>query len=112
MPQKTLGDIPAYNRMYGNSCGRCHMANEAIWEQKRADGKLQPGAFFLYPLPENLGIKLDLAKTNQIKAILPKSIAENYDLPSATWSAAPTASASSPPPTCNMSSTSSRPKAG
>ena len=80
MPQKTLADIPAYNRMYGNSCGRCHMANEAIWEQQRADGVMKPGAFYLYPLPENIGIKLDLAKTNKIKTILPNSIAEKYDL--------------------------------
>jgi hypothetical protein len=80
MPQKTLADIPAYNRMYAGSCGRCHMANEAIYEQKRADGTLKPGAFFLYPLPENIGIKLDLAKTNKIKAILPNSIAEKHDL--------------------------------
>ena len=80
MPKQQPSDIPAYNRMYGNSCGRCHMLNEAKWEQQRADGTMKPGAFFLFPLPENIGITLDLTRGNQIKAIKPDSFAQKANL--------------------------------
>jgi hypothetical protein len=80
MPQKTPADIPAFNKLYGGTCGRCHMLNEAKWEQQRTDGTQKKGAFFLYPLPENVGIKLDLAKCNQVKAIVKGSAAEKSGL--------------------------------
>src|SRR5436190_12324443 len=56
-PKLKPADIPAYKKMYAGSCGRCHMLNEAKWEQQRQDGTMKAGAFFFYPLPENIGIK-------------------------------------------------------
>src|SRR5206468_3529977 len=76
MPKQTPNDIPTYNRMYGNSCGRCHMINEAKWEQQRADHTMKPGAFFLYPLPETIGIKLDTTKGNKVKEVRANTLAE------------------------------------
>jgi serine protease Do len=75
MPKQYPNDIPAYNRIYGNTCGRCHMVNEAKWEQQRADGAMKPGAFYLYPLPETVGIKLDLVKGNKVKEVRPDTFA-------------------------------------
>jgi hypothetical protein len=75
-------DIPAYRKLYSNSCCRCHMLNEAKWEQQRMDGTMKPGPFFLYPLPDNIGIKLDLTKGNQIKEIARGSFAEKGGLKS------------------------------
>ncbi len=69
MPQQQPNDIPAYNRMYGGSCGRCHMLNEAKWEQQRSDGTMKPGAFYFYPLPETVGIKLDRTKGNKVQEV-------------------------------------------
>ena len=79
-PRKKPSDIPAYNKMYGGSCGRCHMLNEAKWEQQRLDGTMKEGAFFFFPLPENIGIKLDLTQGNRIKAIFKDSFAEKSGL--------------------------------
>ncbi len=76
MPQQQPSDIPAYNRLYGNTCGRCHMLNEAKWEQARADGTQKAGAFYLYPLPETVGIKLDTTKGNLVKEVRPRTFAE------------------------------------
>jgi serine protease Do len=73
-------DIPAFNRLYGGSCGRCHMLNEAKWEQQRADSTMKPGPFFLYPLPDNVGIKLDLTECNRIKEIVKDSFAAKAGL--------------------------------
>src|SRR5207244_9574272 len=75
-PKKRPEDIPAYNKLYGGSCGRCHMLNEAKWEQQRLDGTMKLGAFFLYPLPDNVGIKLDLIKGNQVVEVVKDSFAE------------------------------------
>jgi serine protease Do len=82
VPPKAMrpSDIPAYQKMYANACGRCHMLNEAKWEQLRMDGTMKQGAFFLYPLPENVGIKLDLTKGNRIKEIVKGSFADNSGL--------------------------------
>ena len=79
-PRQQPADIPAYTRLYGNSCGRCHMLNEAKWEQQRQDGTMKKGAFFLYPLPENVGIELDLTLGNRIKEVRENSFAENAGL--------------------------------
>src|SRR5438034_469661 len=48
MPRKRPADVPTYAKLYGNSCGRCHMMNEAKWEQARADGTMKDGPFFFY----------------------------------------------------------------
>ena len=81
MPKLQPIDIPAYARTYGaNNCGRCHMLNEAKWEQQRADGTMKDGPFFMYPLPETIGIKLDLTKGNKIKEVRPNTFAENAGL--------------------------------
>lgn len=79
-PTQRPADIPAYNKMFGGSCGRCHMLNEAKWEQQRLDGTMKQGAFFFYPLPENIGIKLDLTKGNRVKEIVKDSFADKAGL--------------------------------
>jgi serine protease Do len=73
-------DIPAYRKLYGNTCGRCHMLNEAKWEQQRLDGTMKQGPFFLYPVPDNIGIKLDIIKGNVIKEIVKGSFADKGGL--------------------------------
>ena len=74
-PKQQPAEIPAYTKLYGGSCGRCHMLNEAKWEQQRLDGVMKPGAFFLYPLPDNIGIRLDLTQGNRIREIAKDSFA-------------------------------------
>jgi hypothetical protein len=76
MPKMKPADMPAYRNTFGNSCGRCHQLNEAKWEQARLDKSMKDGPFFIYPLPDNIGIKLDLTKGNRVRQISEGSFAE------------------------------------
>jgi len=73
---KRPGDLPGLNFLgYAGSCVRCHMVHESLFEQKRREGKLQPGDLWLYPVPETIGLTLDTKFGNAIRNVLPESAA-------------------------------------
>jgi hypothetical protein len=80
-PEKKPGDIPALHALgYGNSCVRCHMIHEAQLAQKRKDPGLQAGDFWLFPPPENIGLKLERTEGNRVQEVLPDSLAAKVGL--------------------------------
>lgn len=50
-------------------CIHCHQAKEILNEQLRADGKWSRELLFRYPLPDNLGILLEVDRGNVVKRI-------------------------------------------
>ena len=77
-PKFTLDDMPSYrrNRVAQEECAHCHFANNFRIKELRAAGKFTKDALFQYPLPENIGVTLDVDKNNVVKAVLPDSPAQ------------------------------------
>jgi serine protease Do len=77
VPEKrlTVADFPAFARSGGarGECYHCHFANNARFAQLRADGKFKKEMLFQYPLPENLGITLDVDANTLVASVRPDS---------------------------------------
>lgn len=73
-------------RRGGDACIRCHMVNDAFNLEARLKGKnalakeLRRDSFYAFPLPENVGIVLDLVRGNRVRDILPNSAAATAGL--------------------------------
>lgn len=80
-PKTTPADLPGLTALnYGGSCVRCHMVHEAQYAQQRKAGVLQQESLWLYPLPDNLGMQLDMKLGNVIKEVMPGSFADKAGL--------------------------------
>lgn len=66
---------PAFARtkMAQGACYHCHYANDARYLQLRAEGKFSKALLFQYPLPENIGVTLDVDNNNVVASVLPGS---------------------------------------
>jgi hypothetical protein len=71
----TLADIPAFRKGGGakEECAHCHFANNFRFDQLRAEGRFSKEMLFMYPLPENLGLTLDVDDNNRVKSVTPDS---------------------------------------
>jgi hypothetical protein len=78
LPKFTLDDMPSYrrNRVAQEECAHCHFANNFRIKELRAAGKFTKDVLLQYPLPENIGITLDVDNNNVVKAVLPDSPAQ------------------------------------
>jgi serine protease Do len=52
-------------------CIHCHQAKEVIYDRLDRDGKWNIDLAFRYPLPENLGLQLDVDRSNVVKEVKP-----------------------------------------
>ena len=77
-PRATLADIPAFTRMKAakEECYHCHFANNARIAESMAKGTFTKEQLFQYPLPENLGITLDVDANNVVKSVAAGSAAQ------------------------------------
>ncbi len=74
-------DLPAMKQLgYAGSCIRCHMVHEAKIAQLRKDGDWKRGSMWLYPPPENVGLKLDSKDGSRIEEVLADSAAAKSGL--------------------------------
>jgi hypothetical protein len=64
----------------GRGCMHCHQAWEGLRRQARANGTFDPESVYVYPLPENVGLQLDLTAGNKVTGILPGSAADRAGL--------------------------------
>lgn len=71
----TAADYPAFaaRKTAQESCYHCHYANDARFLQARANGTFTKAMLFQYPLPENIGVTLDVDRNNLVRAVLPDS---------------------------------------
>ena len=74
-PTFTLMSIPAYARskQAGQECAHCHFANNFRFRQLQTEGKFRKDMLFQYPLPDNVGVILDVDANNVVKRVLPDS---------------------------------------
>lgn len=77
-PKLTLDDMPSYrrNRVAKEECAHCHYANNFRIKELRGAGKFTKDVLLQYPLPENIGVTLDVDANNVVKSILPDSPAQ------------------------------------
>src|ERR1051325_10124090 len=60
-------EIPAMPAQAKNGCIECHMVQTAMNSQHLKEGKSPREAFWAYPPPDNIGIKLDSKRGNVIR---------------------------------------------
>jgi hypothetical protein len=59
-----------------DSCLHCHQVWEGLRERDRKAGRFDPASLDVYPLPENIGVELDVDAGSRVLKILAKSPAE------------------------------------
>jgi hypothetical protein len=71
----TLEDIPSFRQKAPakNECAHCHFANNFRFAQLRAEGRFSKDLLFQYPLPENIGLTLDVDANNVVRKVRPGS---------------------------------------
>jgi hypothetical protein len=71
----TAATFPAFARstLARSACYHCHYANDAHLLQRRAEGTFAKAMLFRFPLPENLGVTLDVDANTVVKVVAPGS---------------------------------------
>ncbi|MBI2923476.1 MAG: PDZ domain-containing protein [Planctomycetes bacterium] len=79
-PKKTIEDIPVFaERVKKNpkmDCFHCHMVYNAEREQAQAEKRWNPEEMWLYPLPEQAGLRLETDDQARVKEVVKGSPAE------------------------------------
>jgi serine protease Do len=63
-----------------NSCLHCHQVWEGLRNRQRKEGTFDPASLYVYPLPENIGLELDVHAGNRVVKVLPDSPASRAKL--------------------------------
>jgi len=74
-----VDDYPAAKRM-GNGCIHCHQVWEFRRDYLKSTGKWSKDEIWVYPLPENIGLTLDVDQGDRIKAVAKDSAADRAGL--------------------------------
>ena len=61
---------------YGGGCMHCHQVKEAMHDKLKREGNWKRTDAWRYPLPENVGVRLETDRGNVVEEILPESAAE------------------------------------
>jgi hypothetical protein len=64
----------------GKGCMHCHHVWEGLRQAAFLTGKADQELYFVYPLPENLGLELDSTLGNKVTSVRPKSPAHKAGL--------------------------------
>ncbi len=76
----TVEQYPAAKRVKGNACIHCHQVYDFRREEAQAAGKWRREDPWVYPLPENVGLRLDKDQGDRLKSVLPNSPADHAGL--------------------------------
>ncbi|OAI49979.1 hypothetical protein AYO44_05985 [Planctomycetaceae bacterium SCGC AG-212-F19] len=68
-------EIPAMPAYAKNTCIECHMVQTALNAQVHKDNQFTRESFWVYPPPDNIGIKLDHKRGNVVREVLADSFA-------------------------------------
>jgi membrane-associated protease RseP (regulator of RpoE activity) len=66
-------EYPAAKKLRKGECIHCHQVNEFRRAQLKDEGKWTKENVWRYPLPENIGLTLDLDLADRVKAVAPQS---------------------------------------
>jgi hypothetical protein len=84
-PRKGAGPLlaeeyPAAKKLPPRQCIHCHQVHEFRRAELQAAGKWNHDAAWIYPLPENVGITLDVDEGDKVRAVKPGSAAAGVGL--------------------------------
>jgi membrane-associated protease RseP (regulator of RpoE activity) len=74
-PALLAEDLPPAKRFARNECIHCHQVNEMRREVRKASGEWRPEERWVYPLPENVGLTLELDRGDRVRSVKPDSAA-------------------------------------
>ncbi|GBD35277.1 hypothetical protein HRbin36_00386 [bacterium HR36] len=64
----------------GKGCLHCHQVYEGLRKEARRQGTFRVEMLWVYPLPENIGLVLEIDAGNRVQRVLPRSPAEQAGL--------------------------------
>lgn len=67
------------------NCIHCHMAGEALLKARRARGTLSAADIWSFPLPENVGLRMDLEDDLRVRSVAPGSAAARSGIAAGDW---------------------------
>lgn len=76
----TVEQYPASRRVKANECIHCHQVYDFRREALRAEGKWRLDMVWVYPLPENVGLTLEVDEGDRVKSVAPNSPASRAGL--------------------------------
>lgn len=79
-PSVRAEDYPAAMRLKRNECIHCHQVNEFRREQEKKDGAWTRDTLLRFPLPENIGLTLDVKQGNRVREVKKASATERAGL--------------------------------
>src|SRR5262245_51053635 len=77
---KFVRDVPATRRFGGGRCVHCHQVNEVLNAELERAGKWSRDLVWRYPLPDNLGLVLEVDRGNVVERMKPDSPAARAGL--------------------------------
>ena len=80
LPPRTVEQYPAAKRLKENACIHCHQVYSFRRQELEARGQWQPEEVWVYPLPENVGLTIDLHQGNRVQAVRANSPADRAGL--------------------------------
>ncbi len=76
----TVADLPSFRRLPANACVHCHQVYDLRRESLQAAGKWSLDEVWVYPLPENAGLSLEVDRGDRIARVAARSPAERAGL--------------------------------
>jgi predicted metalloprotease with PDZ domain len=76
----TVEDYPAAKKLPETSCVRCHQVNEVRRQSLQSAGKWSLDELWVYPLPENVGLSLEIDRGDMVAKVREGSPAEKAGL--------------------------------
>ncbi len=76
----TVDRYPAAQRRVSSSCIHCHQVYDFRRESLQAEGKWRLDEVWVYPLPENVGLSMDLDEGDRVQAVADQSPAYHAGL--------------------------------
>jgi hypothetical protein len=76
---QTVDDYPAA-KAFARQCIHCHQVNEIRRAALKAEGKWDKELVWAYPLPENVGVVLDVDRGDSVRSVTPGSPADRAGL--------------------------------
>jgi len=74
-PPRTVEQYPATRRLPERACVHCHQVYDLRRESLQAAGKWRREELWVYPLPENIGLTLDVDRGDRVARVAPDSLA-------------------------------------
>jgi hypothetical protein len=71
--RRSVEQFPAIQRRESNSCIHCHQVYDARREWLQTEGRWRLDEVWVYPLPENIGLTLDVDQGNLVRLVIKDS---------------------------------------